>query len=258
MIDKIKAIEKSIIIGVIILVFGFFVLLIPFHTIFADPGKCSDRDTSGDVTLKSVHIGQNWDTFSHEDCEELELQDGQVLWHLVLSPVGDEASASISGIPGTKHGSSIAWTFINNSTTADSWVASVTDGLVYSGPDCDLRTELRVSHTCKGGSDTTDPTETTATETTATETTATETTATETTATETTATETTATETTVTITTSTVDGENIIVVQDNAQGIIEILGISELPYTGFNFIYLIIGVISVLTGLIILLTKKII
>jgi hypothetical protein len=200
---NIKKIEKITITGTVLLVFSIIMFLFPIHSIIAKPTDCKGLPSSGDVPLKSVHQGQTWDYFPQEGCDTVSLNEGQYLWHLVLSPVTDGASATINGIVGDNHGGSIHWTFINNDPNAQNWVASVSNGLEYSGQNCNLQTDLRVSHTCAGviTSETT-AAETTAAETTAVETTAAETTAAVTTASETTAAVTTASETTATGTTA--------------------------------------------------------
>ncbi len=237
--NKEKTIEKSIATGIAVVILGFLLLLFPMHSIFAKPSECDDMPKSGSVKLKDEHIGKDWDSFNHENCNEYKIDSGQILWHLVLSPVGKDAAATINGVSGVNKGGSIHWTFIISSKTAEAWVAEVSNGLWYTGPDCKLQTELRVSHTCSGETDTT---ETTAPETTAAETIAAETTVSETITTETT-------------TTPTLETQQLVNLEP--KGIIEVLGISTLAYTGFNFIYLVFGVISFIAGLVILAVKRI-
>jgi hypothetical protein len=313
-ISKIRKIESVTVFGVAMLIIGLSLLFLPLHAISAVPSNCTGLPTSGNVSLKSQHIGQSWDFFNNGGCNPSTIGSGNVLWHLVLSPVDKDATAVINGVVGENHGGSIHWTFINTSLTAPEWVAEVSNGLLYSGPNCNLQSELRISDTCYGGTGTTETTtvettaaettavvettaavttvvettaaettsaETTAVETTAVETTAiVETTAAETTAVETTAAETTAAETTSAETTSvettaaaettfaetttveTISIETTVPETTGTQatvetaGIIQVLGIESLAYTGFNFLYLIFGVIAIIIGAIVIGVRK--
>ena len=305
---NVKKIEKITITGTALLIFSIIMFLFPIHSIIAKPTNCEGLPSSGNVELKSAHQGQSWDYFSQEDCGSVELNEGQYLWHLVLSPVTDGASATIDGIMGDNHGGSIHWTFINNDPNAQNWVASVSGGLKYSGQNCNLQTDLRVSHTCAGiiTSETTAPVttvaettapvttapvttvaETTAPVTTALVTTVAETTAPVTTAPVTTAPVTTVAETTAPITTAAVTTAPVTTVAETtaptttptvitettveilagtsdirvaegtaAAGVIQVLGIKRLAYTGYNFSYLIIGAIALLIGIAMISIKR--
>jgi len=220
-ISKIRKIESVTVFGIVMLIIGLSLLFLPLHAISAAPSNCTGLPTSGNVPLKSQHIGQSWDFFDNGDCDPSTIGSGDVLWHIVLSPVGKDATAVINGVLGENHGGSIHWTFINTLTTAPEWVAEVNNGLLYTGPDCNLQTELRVSHTCYGGTGTT---ETTAVETTAVETTAVETT-----------------------------GTQAVI---ETAGITQALGIEVLAYTGYNFIYLIFGLIAIIIGAIVIGVRK--
>jgi len=123
--------------GAFMVVVGLVLLLLPITSIYG-------QDTSGPVSLKGSHVNQPWDYFEQDDCDSVSLEPGQVLWHLVLSPLSDNATATIDGVSGEKHGGSIHWTFINNSTTSQNWVAQVTDGLIYNPGTGELKSELRV------------------------------------------------------------------------------------------------------------------
>jgi hypothetical protein len=170
---NIKKIEKFSIIGISLLVLGLFLFLMPIHSVFADSTDCKGLPASGNVSLRSSDVGKNTNDFDKGDCEKTKLNKGQYLWNLVLNPVGTNATATINGIVGKKNGEDISWTFITNSATADNWVAVVSNGLKYSGINCNLKTALRVETTCSGGSGGSGTTETTAAETTATTTAAT-------------------------------------------------------------------------------------
>jgi hypothetical protein len=165
---NIKKIEKFSIIGISLLVLGLFLFLMPIHSVFADSTGCKGLPASGNVSLRSSDVGKNTSDFDKGDCEKVKLNKGQYLWNLVLNPVGTNATATINGIVGKKNGEDISWTFITGSASADNWVAIVSNGLKYSGINCNLQTALRVETTCSGGSGGTVTTETTAAETTAT------------------------------------------------------------------------------------------
>ncbi|MDX1745645.1 MAG: hypothetical protein R3324_06885, partial [Halobacteriales archaeon] len=107
------------------------------------------------VSLKDEHDGASYDYFEHEDCDEVALEPGEVLWHLVLSPSGGASSATL--MPGAVAGSlsssgeghgAFHWNIINESTTAIDSYATVIGG-EWPGESV---AELRVSHTCYGGS----------------------------------------------------------------------------------------------------------
>jgi hypothetical protein len=199
---NIKKIEKFSIIGVSLLVLGLFLFLMPIHSVFADSTDCKGLPASGNVSLRSSDVGKNTNDFDKGDCEKVKLNKGQYLWNLVLNPVGTSATATINGIVGKKNGEDISWTFITSSASADNWVAVVSNGLKYSGINCNLQTALRVETTCSGGSGGTVTTETTAAATTTSETTAAGTTAPATTAAATTVPDTTAVGTTAPATTA--------------------------------------------------------
>ena len=59
------------------------------------PSACENEGGGGDVNLKSSHVGQSWESFDHEDCN---IEPGQYLWHLVLSPIDKNVSAIINDI----------------------------------------------------------------------------------------------------------------------------------------------------------------
>jgi len=111
------------------------------------------------VPLKSVHQGASYLGFLENDCN-ITLDPGQVIWHLVLSPVEPNNGSAFlldpfgtnvdsNGTPvgnnyGTNHGGSIQWYILNNLKAAPTWIAEVVQG--YRS-----QSELRVSHTCYGG-----------------------------------------------------------------------------------------------------------
>ena len=143
-----RKIEIATMLGVGLLILGLLLLIFPLHMIFGEPDKCQEMPLDGIVRLKDAHTNQSWESFDHENCGDIDLETGEVLWHLVLSPVESDATAVINGVVGNNHGGSIHWTFINDQTTALDWEAQVSGGLTYSGPECNLQTDLRVSHTC--------------------------------------------------------------------------------------------------------------
>jgi len=254
------------------IILGLILLVFPLHPLIAEADRCGESPTSGEVTLKNVHIGSSWENFDHEGCDDIVLEQGQVLWHLVLSPVAKDATASIDGVPGENHGGSIHWTFVNNLTSAPSWTANVSNGLQYSGPDCNLQTELRVSHTCIGeiptSTTTTAGTTTTTAGTTTTTAGTTTTTAGTTTTTVGTTTTTAGTTTTTSGTTTTTAGTTTttagtttttteIITAIDQESFLEVLGIAELPYTGFNMIFPIIGLLIIISGGVLLAVKRI-
>ena len=246
---------------ILLMIIGMVMWILPLSLLSAEPpADCPNEGGAGNVSLKAEHAGQSWEIFEHEDCGDIEA--GQYLWHLVLSPVNADASATIDGVAGINNGGSIHWTIINNSPVALNWVAIVTSGLQYNpAQDCSLKSELRVSHTCGGDTTTTTTTEgtTTTTEgtTTTTEsttTTTTESTTTESTTTETTTTESTTTETTTTETTTTIPNTTTTVPTDTTEKITEttaaVANIKNLPMTGLDKAYYISGILITVLGII--------
>lgn len=148
---NVKKIEKFSIIGISLLIFGLFSFLLPIHSVFADSTNCKNLPASGNVSLRTSDAGKNWSSYDKGECEKVKLNKGQYLWNLVLNPVDTKASATINGIVGKKKGEDISWSFITNSPVADNWVAVVSNGLKYSGINCNLQSALRVETTCSGG-----------------------------------------------------------------------------------------------------------
>lgn len=105
---------------------------------------------TGDVPLKDAHQGASYEDFLDEDeCEGVELGEGEILWHFILSPLevantGTHTLTWDGTYPGRTTGKAVHFVVINGEETVPASVFASSDNISE-------KTELRVSHTCGDG-----------------------------------------------------------------------------------------------------------